>query len=243
MTKHFILAAASLLALAGCSGGSSSDGNATSTAAPIAAPAGGDWTQAATKTEAGGMLLGNPAAPVKLVEYGALSCSHCAAFAEGSHDGLMSYVKKGTVSYEFRTYLLNAFDVPASLLAKCNGPAPFFPIADQLFATQHDWLGKAQSIPADMQQKIPTMQPVESAPILAQYLGLVEFVGQFGVSPDKAKACLTDPAGIADLEKIVKSGNDEFQISGTPTFIINGQKATTAGTWETLEPELKKAGA
>lgn len=236
-----LLASATLLALAGCSG--SNDGNQASTAQEIKAPEGSDWTAVTSKTPTGGMLIGNPNAPVKLLEFGALSCSHCADFAKASHEPLMAYVKKGTVSYEFRTFLLNAFDVPASLLARCNGAAPFFPISDQMFAAQREWLGKAQSIPADAQQKMQGMTPNQVAAYLGEQVGLVAFVGQFGISEDKAKACLADPKGIAELEVIVKSGQEEFQISGTPTFVINGKKVENAGTWEALEPELKKAGA
>lgn len=241
MKRFAVLAAASLLALAGCSGGEDA-GNQASTTAPVAAPAGGDWLSVTSKTDKEGMLIGNPAAPVKLIEFGALTCSHCAEFDKVGREPLMALVKKGTVSYEYRTFLLNAFDVPASLLARCNGPAPFFPISQQLFATQHDWLGKAQTLPADAQQKIQGMSPNQTADFLAEALGLVDFVGQFGVSKDKAKACLADPAGVAALEKIAKDGNDEFQISGTPTFVINGQKVEGT-SWETLEPQLKKAGA
>jgi protein-disulfide isomerase len=86
------------------------------------------------------------------------------------------------------------------------------------------------------------MSPNQTADYLAEALGLVDFVGQFGISKDKAKACLADPAGVAALERIAKEGNDEFQISGTPTFVINGQKVEGT-SWETLEPQLKKAGA
>lgn len=239
--KTLLLTASALLALSGCSGGDA--GNQASTAEAIKAPDGGDWSAITSETPTGGMLIGNPQAPVKLVEYGALSCSHCAEFAKASHEPLMAYVKKGTVSYEFRTFLLNAFDVPASLLARCNGPAPFFPISDQLFAAQPEWLGKAQQLPADAQTKMQGLNPNQVATYLAGELGLIAFVGQFGVSEEKAKACLADPKGIAALEKIVKGGTDEFKISGTPTFVINGSKVEAANTWEALEPELKKAGA
>lgn len=236
-----LLATSALLALAGCSG-SGDAGNTTSEAAAIAAPEGGDWTSVASKTPQEGMLIGNPAAPVKLLEFGALSCSHCAEFDKVGHEPLMSLVKKGTVSYEYRTFLLNAFDIPTSLLARCNGAAPFFPIARQLFAAQHDWIGKAQGLPKDAQQKLQSMTPNQSAAYLAENLGLIDFVGQFGVGADQAKACLADPAGIAALEKIVKDGNEEFQITGTPTFVINGKKVE-GGTWEAIEPLLKQAGA
>ena len=48
---------------------------------------------------------------------------------------------------------------------------------------------------------------------------------------------------VAVLEKVAKEGQEQFQISGTPTFIINGEKALDIGTWDKLEPALIAAGA
>ena len=90
MKKALSIGAAALaLALAGCGGG---DGNSTNlssatgtSSAPlpqIAAPNNGDWTETVTMTDRGGFLMGNPNAPVKLVEYASITCPHCAEFSE-----------------------------------------------------------------------------------------------------------------------------------------------------------------
>ena len=241
MNKLMILGAVSVLALGGCN--KTADTSATTAQSSVAAPAGTSWTETTSVTPDGGMLMGNPAASVKLVEYGALSCPHCAKFSIDSAEGLKTLISKGTVSYELRTFLIHPQDVPASLLARCNGAGPFFAIAEQMFATQNDWLSKSSTItPAD-QQSWATMTPNQVAASMADKLGLVEFVQQRGIPADKAKACLADPEGVKTLEKIAKVANDEFKISGTPTFIINGQVVPNVTTWTDLEPELKKAGA
>ncbi len=241
MNKLMILGAVSVLALGGCN--KTADTSATTAQSSVAAPAGTSWTETTSATPDGGMLMGNPAASVKLVEYGALSCPHCAKFSIDSAEGLKTLISKGTVSYELRTFLIHPQDVPASLLARCNGAGPFFAIAEQMFATQNDWLSKSSTItPAD-QQSWATMTPNQVAASMADKLGLVEFVQQRGIPADKAKACLADPEGVKTLEKIAKVANDEFKISGTPTFIINGQVVPNVTTWTDLEPELKKAGA
>jgi protein-disulfide isomerase len=187
------------------------------------------------------MKMGNPDAPVKLIEYGALSCSHCAEFSEKSKDGLKALIAKGTVSYEFRNFLLNILDVPAALAARCNGPATFFPIAEQLFAAQPEWLGKAQTITAEDQKGWSALQPEQLAPLLATKLGIDTFVQQRGVGADKLKACLSDKAAIDELGNMSKVGQEQYKVSATPTFFIN-EKQVNAGTWEALEPELKAAG-
>ena len=86
-----------LVLLAACSGGGG-DGNSSQAAKgpAIAAPAGANWTETVARTPEGGFRMGNPNAPVKLVEYGARTCPTCGAsldapdhpdHAEGEGDG------------------------------------------------------------------------------------------------------------------------------------------------------------
>lgn len=241
MNKLMILGAVSALALSGCN--KAADTSATTAQTSVAAPAGTSWVETTSITPDGGMLMGNPSASVKLIEYGALSCPHCAKFSIDSAEGLKALISKGTVSYELRTFLIHPQDVPASLLARCNGAGPFFAIAEQMFATQNDWLSKSSTITAADQQSWASMTPNQVAASMADKLGLVEFVQQRGIPADKAKACLADAEGVKTLEKIAKVATDDFKITGTPTFIINGQVVPNANTWADLEPELKKAGA
>ncbi len=241
MNKIMILGAVSLLALSGCD--KTADAPANAPKSQVAPPAGTSWTETTSVTPDGGMLMGNPAAPVKLLEYAALSCPHCAKFSGDSAEGLKALISKGTVSYELRTFLIHPQDVPASLLARCNGAGPFFAIAEQMFATQNDWLAKSSTITAADQQSWASMSPNQVAASMADKLGLVEFVQQRGIPADKAKSCLADPEGVKTLEKIAKVATDEYKISGTPTFIINGKVVPNVTTWGDLEPQLKIAGA
>ncbi len=241
MNKFLMLGAVSLMALTGCN--KTADSPAKAPQSQVAAPAGTAWTETTSVTPDGGMLMGNPAAAVKLLEYAALSCPHCAKFSVDSAEGLKALVAKGTVSYELRTFLIHPQDVPASLLARCNGAGPFFAIAEQMFVTQNDWLAKSSTITAADQQSWATMSPNQVAASMAEKLGLVEFVQQRGIPADKAKSCLADPEGVKTLEKIAKVATDEYKISGTPTFIINGKVVPNVTTWADLEPQLKLAGA
>ncbi len=240
-----LFASVSLLMLSACNKAESGNSAAptASKTASIAAPAGTTWTETFTKTLDNGMMMGNPEAPVKLVEYGALTCSHCAAFSAESGEKLKAMIAKGSVSYEFRNYMLNIMDVPAALVARCSGPGPFFPIAEQLFATQQEWLGKASTITKEEQTSWANYTPEQVAPLLAAKLGLIEFVQARGIGADKAKACLTNKAEIDVLGKISERASNEYKITGTPSFLINGQLVPNTSTWELLEPKLKSAGA
>jgi len=205
----------------------------------IAAPNGGDWTQVVSQTPQGGFVMGNPNAPVKLVEYGSYTCGHCAAFSEEGEPTLVDkYVKSGQVSFEFRNFVRDPADLAAALLARCNGPAAFFPLTDQIFAAQEEWLGRAKNISPEQQQQLSASP--QAAAGYAQALGLDQFVRARGVPSAKAQACLTDQAQTQRLVQGTDSGAKEYQLTGTPSFLINN-KLAEASTWETLEPLLQAA--
>ena len=89
-----------------------------------------DWSRIAVPTNEGGIRMGNPAAKVKLVEYGSLACPHCRHFAETGYGPLVQkYVRTGRVSYEYRNLMLNAPDIAVTLLTRCAGAANFFPMS------------------------------------------------------------------------------------------------------------------
>ncbi len=243
MMKKILIATTALLLVTACNGKDTASSAESKGAAAIAAPAGTTWSETTAVTPDGGMLMGNPDAPVKLIEYGALTCSHCAEFAEKSKDELKALVDKGTVSYEFRTFVLNQLDVPAAILAKCGGPATFFPIAEQLFATQRDWLGKTQNFTQEDQQALQGMNPLQLTKALAEKLGLVEFVQQRGIPAAKAQACIADAKAIDAMVAMTEKGVREFKVQGTPTFIINGVTQENTSSWDVLKPKLMDAGA
>ena len=243
MIMFSTLAAAAFLS--GCSQENEATGNATAKATGASVPAanGSEWAATVVKTADGGFMMGNPTAKVKLIEYGAMSCSHCAEFSEESKEGLKALVNKGSVSYEFRHFLLNVMDVPASLMSRCGGPAPFFQITEQMFAAQKDWLSKTSAITQAEQEAMSKMTPVQTATLLATKLELDKFVQQRGVPSAKVAACLADSSAIDELGKISETAQKDFQVSGTPTFIINGQVVRDANRWKEIEPMLKAAGA
>jgi len=120
----------------------------------VAPPAGKTWTEVVEVTADGGYRVGNPNAPVKLLEFGALSCSHCAEFSEtASKELLGDFVTSGKVSYELRFFMLNALDIPATLLATCGSPEAVVALADQFWAYQKTMF---QTLQANEAQLSPT---------------------------------------------------------------------------------------
>src|SRR3954462_11742654 len=156
-------------------------------AKPVAkASASTDWTHVVAATPAGGFVLGNPKAKVKLVEYGSLTCPHCKAFDdEGIPTLLAKYVRSGQVSWEYRNYVRDAADVTAALVARCNGARSFFPLVRALYHDQPVWFGKAVATPKDQLQKLADLPPQQQFVGMAKITGLDSWAAAHGIPKPK----------------------------------------------------------
>jgi protein-disulfide isomerase len=232
--------------LAGC--GKKEDG-AASSATPkasageaVAPPAGKKWSEVVSVTEKGGYRMGNPDAKIHVAEYGSFTCPHCADFAEKSNAEIEKLVDTGRMSFELRPYVRDPIDMTVALLAECGGPEPFFPLSHQLFANQATMFQQIQgkgdaAYSAAMQQA-----PAQRFAALAGLGGLMEFVKQRGLSEDKAKQCLTNTKQVETLAGRVQQANNDYNITGTPTLLINDTVAENVLTWDALRAKLTEAG-
>jgi protein-disulfide isomerase len=232
-----------VLVLGGC--GSEGEKGASASSGPVAAvppPAGKSWTDVVAATPQGGFVMGNPDAAVKVVEFASLTCGACAAFAQQGFPNLVDkYVKTGQVSFELRNFVRDPADLAAALLSRCSGPGPYFQLSEQLFAAQPDWLGKLQAMPPAAQQQLQNAQPAQAVSIYADQAGLLQFVRVRGVPTEKAQACLADQAALQGLVDATSSAAREYDVSGTPTFLINNRVVPNAANWATLEPQIQAA--
>jgi protein-disulfide isomerase len=227
--------------LAGCGGDDPTAGNSSAPSGPVIAAPNGDWTQMVAATPEGGVRMGNPSAPVKLVEYGSVGCHVCAEFAEQGSAALQErFVKTGRVSWEFRPILLFPSDPGISMLLRCQGPGPFFQSLDQLYADQKQWTARLQAAAPAMQAQFEAMTPLQRSALLTRLTGLDEFFRVRGMPQSKVDACLADPQGLQTLVDLTKRSQEEG-VTGTPTFFINGA-ITEAHAWTPLEPLLRQAG-
>ena len=212
----------------------------TPVAAGAARPAPRDWSRTVAMTPQGGFRMGNPAAAVRLVEYGSLACPHCRHFEETGYKPLVqNYVRAGRVSYEFRNLLINGPDLSISLLTRCSGPARFFAMSQVVYATQPQWEDRINKMSDADKAAMDKMTDQQRVVRFAELGGMIPLAARFGVTPARARQCLTDSKGVQRLLDMTKAANDAG-VDHTPTFFVNG-KVSSAATWEQLEPELKKA--
>ncbi|MES2338951.1 MAG: thioredoxin domain-containing protein [Pseudomonadota bacterium] len=237
-------------ALSACGGGTDSKtttvDNITATApvAGKAAPTGTNWVETVTRTPEGGWRMGNPDAPIKLVEFGSRTCHVCREFAEASYEPLANkYVATGKVSFEFRDFLRNGADVSAALVGGCGGTGPFFTILHQMYVDQPRVLDVLQKLPQSYYDELGKLPLGQQATKFAEGAGYLDFVKQRGIPEAKARACLADAAAAEQLQKMNEKANVDYPIPGTPTFLINGKMLENTVSWPQVETALKAAGA
>ncbi|MFN3288558.1 MAG: thioredoxin domain-containing protein [Sphingomonadaceae bacterium] len=241
-------AALLVMALAACGDASKTEATgaapkaAASAAGPGAAatPATRDWTRVVEATPEGGFRMGNPDAPVKIIEFASLTCPACRNFHQTGVKPLKDqYVASGRVSYEFRNFVLNGADLAATLLARCQGASGFFPLADAFFTNQEAWLLPFTKLTAEEQRRLQALPPERQVTGFADAGQLDAFVRVRGIPRARYEACLSDQQAIGQLERIQREAVERYRVQGTPTFVLNGETLNGVLDWPTLEQRIK----
>ena len=196
------------------------------------------WSKTVRKTAEGGFVMGNPDAEIKLVEFGSMTCSHCAHFDAEAFPALpQKYVDTGKVSYELRNFTLNPVDVPAALLARCAGPETYFDLTNAYFKNQTQFTDKLRAAPKVEMEAISKLPTAQQFAKIAEISGMSAFFGERGVGKAEASACLSDKAAVQELLEINKAASEKYRVEGTPTFILNGEKLDI-NTWPAIAERL-----
>lgn len=245
--KTFRLAVAASLAVLGTTACKQQPAaqNDSPAAAPVQAP-NGDWTKLVTQTTEGGMLMGNPQAKVKVVEFSSMSCPHCAEFSRDDEPKLVDqYVKNGNVSFELRNFVRDPLDMTASLIARCGGATPqFFALTKGIFADQKSFFDRIQAVPEAQLTALQSLPPGQQFTKWAELTGLQAWAAQRGLPSAKTSQCLTNQAEIERLTQMVSDASTSYEISGTPTFLVNGevvQPQSGQSNWQAVEGAIKGA--
>jgi protein-disulfide isomerase len=240
----FALAAPLALALAACNS-TEEEGGADLAGEPIAAipaPDGGNWNDTVTVTPEMGYKVGNPDAPLKLVEYASHTCNACAFFATTGKPPLKEkYISTGVVSFEQRQLIRGFEDLLIATLVSCGPKESMQPLSDQAWTAFEQIIGGFQAN-ADAYNAAGNLPPEQRFVAAAEAAGLIEFFAARGLSADQARTCLADTKKIKAIADASDAQAKEFTITGTPTFMLNGTKLEE-NQWDKLEPILQRAGA
>ncbi len=167
--------------------------------------------------QAGDHVLGDPKAPVTIIEYASLTCSHCAHF----HTQILPDIKKkwidtGKVKLVYRDFPLDQVAVKAAQIAECAGKDKYFGVLDLIFRGQPQWATGTD--------------PVAE---LAKPLRIA------GMGEAEIKACLANDAMMSAVLNDYRSG-EALGVNATPTLFIGGELYRGSRSVEDLDRAITK---
>jgi protein-disulfide isomerase len=162
--------------------------------------------------------VGDPDAPVTIVEYSDYQCPFCARHGLQTFSKIASeLVETGQVRYVFKDMPSTSIHPQATLAAEAarcagdQGSEAYMTMHDKLFEEQGAWSGRGNA--ADL---------------------FVEYAGQIGLDGEVFATCLENHEFAAAVQADALEARD-LGFSGTPSFLINGQPLVGAHPYEVFE--------
>jgi protein-disulfide isomerase len=185
----------------------------------VALGAGSYWAWPADLMQAGPLgeqALGDPKAPVTVIEYASLTCPHCARFAQDVFPKLdEEYIRTGKIRFILREFPFDALGAGAFTLAHCVGDDKYFAVVERLFKSQETWL---------------VDQPV--GPLRAA-------LQDFGLDEAGFNACLENQRVLDGITWVRDRGYNAFKVNATPTFFINKKMYVGGMTFDEIDKIIR----
>jgi protein-disulfide isomerase len=164
------------------------------------------WKTVAIAPFLGDPVMGDPGAPVEIVEYASTTCGHCYAFHKQMLPELKArYLDTGKARLRWIVMPTPPAEISmaGAALARCSGEEKFFDVIADLFDTQ-DALIKAAPRPRKLQQT------------------LIALGGRHGLNADEVGTCIADP----EIQRVTTKGvrDAPASVTGTPSFFVDGQQ-------------------
>ena len=162
-------------------------------------------------------VLGDPKAPITLIEYASLTCPHCAHFSVAVLPELKKkWIDTGKVKLIYRDFPLDQTALKAAQLAECAGKDKYFGVIDMIFETQPKWATASD----------PMAELGKSLRIA-------------GMGENEVKACLANDA-VANGVVADYRGGETLGVNSTPTLFINGTEFKGARSVEEMDATFSK---
>tara|TARA_Y100000768_G_scaffold289897_1_gene223993 strand:- start:165 stop:776 length:612 start_codon:yes stop_codon:yes gene_type:complete len=146
--------------------------------------------------------IGDPEAPITIIEYASMSCSHCANFHNDTLEDLKKeYIDTGKVKFIFRDFPFNYPALAGSMMMRCVPDNVRYDYMNALYKLQKNWVNRDNS---------------------KTRAELYKIMQSGGMKQEEFDACLSDVNLENDLLEGVMNAQGEFNIRSTPSFIING---------------------
>jgi len=163
------------------------------------------------------LAMGKDDAPVTIVEYASMTCSHCAHFHNTVFPKVKEkYIDTGKVRFIMREFPLDNLAAAASRLARCAGGDKTYPFIEALFQKQDQWaFVRGNPVPE-----------------------LFKLAKQAGFTQESFDKCITDQELQDKVVSVRTRAAEKFGVNATPTFFINGKRLPDAPTIEAFDKAL-----
>lgn len=177
----------------------------------------------------GDIVLGDPEAPVEIIEYASLTCPHCASFHTDAFPKIKAdYIDTGKAKLIFREVYFDQFGLWATMIARCGGEQGYHDIMGRFLERQRDWY--SSHVAAFNQTKNP--EPI---------IGDMMKIGRLsGLSNERMNACLSDQGLLERLVKDFQTTTTADGVRSTPTFFVEGEEVKGAVSADAMAAVIEK---
>ncbi|MEO1105441.1 MAG: DsbA family protein [Pseudomonadota bacterium] len=164
-------------------------------------------------------VMGDPDAPVEIVEYASMTCPHCASFHATTFKQIKEeYIDTGKAKFILREFPFDPLAAAVFMLARCADDK-YYDVVDLYFETQRQWAVRQGALPV-----------------------IRSLAKQAGFTDQSFEACLTDQK-LLDGINAVKDAGYAKGVRATPTIFIDGVKLEGSRNIrafrEIIEPKLE----
>ena len=156
----------------------------------------------ALKISENDFVIGDEDAPVTIIEYASMSCSHCANFHKNTLPELKTeYIDTGKVRMVFRDFPFNYPALLGSMMMRCIPNEVRYDYMNVLYQLQSKWVNRDPNITKKELYKI-----MQSG----------------GMTKDEFDSCYSNLDIENEILEAVMAAQNDFNIRSTPSFIVNG---------------------
>ena len=145
--------------------------------------------------------LGNPSAPIQIIEFFSMTCGHCASFHRDTFPMVKQrLIDENIVRIEKRAFPLDGLALRAHAMARSLPLSKYYPMIDMLMEKQPIWTNAEDPIKA-----------------------LKKLANRAGLSGAAFDATMRNRSVLEGIVKMRQEASDEWEVKSTPSFVINNQ--------------------
>ena len=165
--------------------------------------------------------LGSDDAPIKVIEFFSMTCSHCGTFHRDTWPKVKAnLIDTGKVQFEMHPFPLDGLALRAHVMCRLLPNKGYFAMTELLLKEQANWVRAAD--------------PLKE---------LMSYGRKAGISEEKFNAVMRNRPVLEAVVNMRQDAVDDYQISSTPSFVVNGEKTISGGrSYDEFVKELSAFG-